>query len=84
MVRRRRGHAVIWWQSNSPRWSPRTRHPKTGSWTGCSVRLWGCRARRNDAEWSFHSKELQRSHARPQPCNTPRSALTQRVKLDSA
>jgi hypothetical protein len=37
--------------------------PKSGSWTGWSVRFLGCRARRNDAEWSFHSKELQRSHA---------------------
>jgi len=27
------------------------------------VRFLVCRARRNDAEWSFHSKELQRSYA---------------------
>ena len=27
----------------------------------CAIFL-GCRARRNAAEWSFHSKELQRRH----------------------
>jgi hypothetical protein len=32
--------------------------PGNLSWTGWSVLLLGCRARRNDAEWSFHSKEL--------------------------
>jgi hypothetical protein len=49
---------------NSPaisRMSPfNIHHPKSGSWTGRSVWFLGCRARRNDAEWSFHSKELQR------------------------
>ncbi len=30
-------------------------------------------------EWLFHSNELQRSHAPPEPCNLPRSALTQLV-----
>jgi len=34
-------------------------------------------------DWLFHSNELQRNHAQPQPCNLPRSALTlgERVKL---
>jgi hypothetical protein len=36
---------------------------------------------RNDTEWSFHSKELQRRHAPPEPCNPPRSALTKQVKV---
>ena len=27
----------------------------------------------------FHSNELQRSHAQPEPCNLPRSVLTQWV-----
>jgi len=27
-------------------------------------------------EWLFHSNELQRSHAQPEPCNLPRSVLT--------
>jgi len=40
----------------------------------------GCRARRNDAEWSFHSKELQRSHAPQKLFNPPRSELTKKVK----
>jgi len=29
-------------------------------------------------EWLFHSNELQRSHAQPEPCNLPRSVLTNR------
>ena len=40
----------------------------------------GCRARRNDAEWSFHSKELQRRHAPQKPHAPPRSELTNQVK----
>jgi hypothetical protein len=32
--------------------------PRNRSWTGWSVRFLGCRARHNDAEWLFHSKEL--------------------------
>jgi len=31
-------------------------------------------------EWLFHSNELQRSHVQPEPCNLPRSVLTQWVK----
>jgi hypothetical protein len=56
------------------------RYPRNGSWTGWSARLWGCGARRDDAEWSFHSKEEQRRPAPPEPCNLPRSGLTKRVK----
>jgi hypothetical protein len=41
---------------------------------GGSMFFWGCRARRNDAEWLFHSKELQRSHV-PQK-NTIRPVAT--------
>jgi hypothetical protein len=44
------------------------------------VRFLGCRARRNDAEWSFHSKELQRSHVPQKLFNPPRSELTKKVK----
>ncbi|MEO8992849.1 MAG: hypothetical protein ABI271_07815, partial [Nitrosospira sp.] len=56
-------------------------NPKSGSWTGRSVRFLGCRARHNDAEWSFHSKELQRSHVPQKLCNSPRSALTRKVSV---
>ena len=55
--------------------------PRNLSWTGRSVRFCGCRARRNDAEWSFHSKELQRSHASAKPCNPACSAATKRVNV---
>jgi hypothetical protein len=55
-------------------------NPKSGSWTGWSVRFLGCRARRNDAEWLFHSKELQRSHVPQKLFNPPRSELTKKVK----
>ena len=55
-------------------------YPKSGSWTGWSVRFLGCRARRNDAEWPFHSKELQRSHVPQKLFNPPRSELTKKVK----
>jgi hypothetical protein len=34
-------------EANTPK---RLLEPKTGSWTGWSVRLWWCRARRDDAE----------------------------------
>lgn len=44
------------------------------------MRLWGRRARRSDAEWLFHSKELQRRHAPPEPCNPPRSDLAKWMK----
>ena len=56
-------------------------YPRFLCWTGWSVRFSGCRARRNDAEWSFHSllKELQRRHAPGKPCNPARSVLTKRV-----
>jgi hypothetical protein len=47
---------------------------------GWSVRFLGCRARRNNAEWSFHSKELQRSHVPQKPFNPPRSEPTRKVK----
>ena len=40
-----------------------TVQPRIRSWTRWSVRFSECRARRKDAEWSFHSKELQRRHA---------------------
>jgi len=53
--------------------------PKNGSWTGWSAWFSGRRARRNDAEWSFHSKKLQRRHAPRKPCNPPRSELTKQV-----
>ena len=63
--------------------------PRFLNWAGWSVRLWGCSAyptalrlghgRRNDAEWLFHSKELQRRHAPPEPCNPPRSVATRMV-----
>ncbi|MGH8685524.1 MAG: hypothetical protein ACREUM_09275, partial [Nitrosospira sp.] len=57
-------------------------HPKSGSWAGWRVRFLGCRARRNDAEWFLHSKELQRSHVPQKPCNSPCSELTKKVKLE--
>src|SRR5574340_735740 len=57
-------------------------HPKSDSWTGWSVRFLGCRARRNDSEWSFHSKELQRSHVPQKTCNPPCSALTKKVNVE--
>ncbi len=38
-------------------------------------------ARRCDAEWLFHSKELQRSHVPQKLHNLPRSELTTRVNL---
>jgi len=41
----------------------RCNHPKNISWTWWSVRFLRRRARRGDAEWSFHSKELQHRHA---------------------
>ncbi|HEX8873060.1 MAG TPA: hypothetical protein VF780_00415 [Nitrosospira sp.] len=41
----------------------------------------GYRARRNDAEWSFHSKELQRSHVPQKMYNPPYSELTKKVKV---
>ena len=41
----------------------------------------GCRARRNDAEWSFHSKELQRSPVPRKLFNPPRSELTKKVRF---
>ena len=56
-------------------------NPKSGSWTGRSVRFLGCRARRNNAEWSFHSKELQRSPVPQKLFSPPRSELTKKVKL---
>jgi len=40
----------------------------------------GCRARRNDAEWLFHSKELQRSHVPQKLFDPPRSELIKKVK----
>jgi hypothetical protein len=56
-------------------------YPKSGSWTGWSERFLRYRARRNDAEWSFHSKELQRSAVPQKLFNPPRSELTKKVKL---
>ena len=56
-------------------------HPKPGSWTGWSEWFLGCKARRNDAEWSFHSKELQRSPAPQKLFDLPRSELTRKVKF---
>jgi hypothetical protein len=56
-------------------------NPKSSSWTGWSARFLGCRARRNDAEWLFHSKELQRSHVPQKTCNSPCSELTKKVKV---
>jgi len=47
--------------------------------TGQIARLWRCRARRNEAEWFFHSNELQRSHAPPQACNLPRPTEVSRL-----
>ncbi len=41
------------------------------------MRFLGYRARRNDAEWPFHSKELQRSHVPQKTRNPPRSELTE-------
>ena len=40
------------------RWHVGHIKPRNRSWTGWSVRFLGCRARHNDAEWLFHSKEL--------------------------
>jgi len=41
----------------------------------------GCRARRNDAEWPFHCKELQRSHV-PQKLRNPLcSELAKKMKV---
>ena len=37
------------------------------------------RARRNDAEWSFHFKELQRRPVLQKLCNLAHSDLTNRV-----
>ena len=63
-------------------WIKQGVHPRNLSWTGWSVRFLGCRARRNDAEWSFHSKELQHRHAPQKPHTPPRSELTSRVKRE--
>jgi hypothetical protein len=41
----------------------------------------GCRARRNEAEWSFHSKEFQRCHAPQKLYNLPRSGFARKVKV---
>ena len=46
---------------------------------GWSVLFLECRARRNDAEWSFHFKELQRRPALQKLCNTTHSGLTNLV-----
>jgi hypothetical protein len=48
---------------------------------GWSMFFWGCRARRNDAERLFHSKELQRSHVPQKKHNLPCSELTKKVKI---
>jgi hypothetical protein len=45
------------------------------------VRFLGRRARRNDAEWPFHAKELQRSHVPQKTCNPLRSELTMKVNV---
>ncbi|OJY14355.1 MAG: hypothetical protein BGO99_12505 [Nitrosospira sp. 56-18] len=45
------------------------------------MRLSACRARRNNAEWLFHSKELQRSHLPQKSRNLPRSKLTIQVNI---
>ena len=49
---------------------------------GWSVWFWGCRVRRNDAKWPFHSKELQRNPVPKKPCNPSRNELDQKVKLN--
>ena len=48
---------------------------------GWSEGLLGYGARRNDAEWSFHSKGLQRGLVPRKLFNPTRSELTKRVKL---
>jgi hypothetical protein len=55
--------------------------PRNLSWTGWIARFFGRRARRNDAEWLFHSKELQRGHAPEKLCNPARSAPAKRVSV---
>jgi hypothetical protein len=57
-------------------------YPKSGGWTGWSVRFLGCRARRNSLQWPFHSKELQRSHVPQKLHNLPRSELTIQVNVE--
>ncbi len=42
----------------------------------------GCRARCCDAEWPFHSRELQRSHVPQKPRNPPCSELTMQVNVE--
>ncbi|HEX8874601.1 MAG TPA: hypothetical protein VF780_08225, partial [Nitrosospira sp.] len=39
----------------------------------------GYRARRDDAKWLFHFKELQRSLVPQKTCNPPRSGVTKKV-----
>ncbi len=45
--------------------------PRDGSWTGWRVRLWGCRARRNDAEWQ----------ALPRSCNAVMRRHNRAIRL---
>src|SRR5687768_4389836 len=44
-------------------------HPKFGSWTGCSVRFLGCRARRNDAEWCDRAGRSSAFRRKVRPCS---------------
>jgi hypothetical protein len=53
-------------------------NPAVGQGGVCG--FWGGRARRNDAEWLFHSKELQRSYVPQKPYNLPCSELAKEVK----
>src|SRR5690242_13416452 len=68
-------------KQNSGSDSSKINDPKSDGWTGWSTSFLGCRARRNDAEWLFHSKELQRSHVPQKLCNPPRNGFTKRVKV---
>ena len=51
-----------------------TFQPRNGSWTGWSVRFRGVqgKARRGEAQWSFHCNELQRRPAPPELRTPPR------------
>jgi len=46
-------------------------YPESGSWMGWSVRFSACRTRCCDAQWPFHSRELQRRHVPQKSYNPP-------------
>jgi hypothetical protein len=48
---------------------------------GVECAVFRVQGKAQDAEWPFHSKELQRSHVPQKPFNPHRSELTKKVKL---